>query len=266
MYLPDGRPLAFIDSGGPGPVLLLIHGYTDSSRSFSMMVPRLGQYRLIIPDVPGHGGSAARMGFEVSDFATDIGALVHTLGLRRFAVIGHSMGAMIGIELAARLQDDVTCLVTISGTLRPQFPPQSDIVREIEALADPIDPADPFFDDWHACTRTVDAAFLMRMRAEAAAIPASIWKGILRGFAETDLTGMARQVAQPVLCIGCRDDALFDAGHRRALLQAFENAQGVVLEDHGHNPHWEDPDKVADLVLAFLEREGPVLHTQSIVR
>ncbi len=261
MYLPDGRPLAFIDSGGPGPVLLLVHGYTDSSRSFSMMVPRLGQYRLIIPDVPGHGGSAARTGFEVSDFATDISALVHTLGLRRFAVIGHSMGAMIGIDLAARLQDDVTRLVTISGTLRPQFAPQSDIVREIEALADPIDPADPFFDDWHACARTVDAAFLMRMRAEAAAIPASIWKGILRGFAETDLTGMARQVAQPVLCIGCSDDALFDAGHRRALLPAFENAQGVVLEDHGHNPHWENPDKVADLVLAFLERDGPVLHT-----
>lgn len=258
MHLPDGRPLTFIDSGGPGPVLLLVHGYTDSSRSFSMMVPRLGQYRLIIPDLPGHGGSAARAGLRVSDFATDISALVCALGLGRFTVIGHSMGAMIGIDLAARLQDDVTRLVTISGTLRPQFPPDSSISREIEALADPIDPADPFFDDWHACRRAVDAAFLMRMRAEAAAIPASIWKGILRGFADTDLTDMARQVARPVLCIGGSDDALFDASHRRALLQAFENAQGFVLEDHGHNPHWEDPDKVADLILAFLERERPL--------
>ena len=255
MHLPDGRRLAYVDSGGPGPALLLLHGYTDSSRSFSLMIPRLGGYRLVIPDMPGHGGSAPSEGLRVSDFATDVRALVQALGFERFAIVGHSMGAMIGIDLAARFQNELTSLVTISGTLRPQFPPDSSISREIETLTDPIDPADSFFDDWHACRRAVDAVFLTRMRSEAAAIPAYIWHGILRGFADTDLTHIARQVACPALCIGGSDDALFDAGHRRALADAFENAESIVLEGHGHNPHWEEPAKVAALIVAFLRRE-----------
>ena len=58
--LPNGVKLAYVELGNPkGPPLLLLHGYTDSSRSWSLVVPYLQEYRLLIPDQRGHGAADA---------------------------------------------------------------------------------------------------------------------------------------------------------------------------------------------------------------
>ncbi|RUM15611.1 alpha/beta hydrolase [Rhizobium fabae] len=250
--LTEGQSLAYIDTGGSGPTLLLLHGYSDSSRSFSLLEPWLCGYRLIIPDLPGHGGSVVGAGMTVADFTDAIVALMAALSVERFAVIGHSMGAMIGIDLTARLPDVVVALVTISGTVRPAFPQRDPVTDGILGLCDPIDPGDPFFDLWHACPHPVDPSFLAPISREAAAISAEIWHGILACFSTLDLTEAAAQVRMPVLCIGGSEDALFDAGHRLALEDALSKAQSVLMEGFGHNPHWEDPEKVSVVLRDFF--------------
>ncbi|MBY5585437.1 alpha/beta hydrolase [Rhizobium leguminosarum] len=252
LRLTDGRSLAYIDTGGSGPTLLLLHGYSDSSRSFSLLEPWLCGYRLVIPDLPGHGGSAVGASLTVADFTDDIVALTAALSVERFAVIGHSMGAMIGIDLAARLPDVVTALVTISGTVRPAFPQRDPITDGILGLCDPIDPSDPFFDLWHACPHPVDPCFLAPVSCEAAAIPAKIWHGILACFSTLDLTDIAVQVGVPVLCIAGSEDVLFDAGHRFAVESALSKAQSVLMEGFGHNPHWEDAERVSAVLHDFF--------------
>ncbi|WP_245436838.1 alpha/beta fold hydrolase [Rhizobium chutanense] len=249
----DGRSLAYIDTGGSGPTLLLLHGYSDSSRSFSLLEPWLCGYRLVIPDLPGHGGSAVGTGMTVADFTDDIVALMAALSVERFAVIGHSMGAMIGIDLAARLHDVVSALVTISGTVRPAFPQDDPVTDGILGLCDPIDPGNPFFDLWHACPHPVDPGFLAPISREAAAISAEIWHGILVCFSTLDLTETAIQVRAPVLCMAGSEDVLFDAGHRLALEDALPKAQSVLMEGFGHNPHWEDPEKVSVVLRDFFQ-------------
>ncbi|UWU17446.1 alpha/beta hydrolase (plasmid) [Rhizobium sullae] len=253
LFLPDGPPMAFIDSGGPGPVLLLLHGYSDSSRSFSLLEPWLSAYRLVVPDLPGHGASAVGSGLAVSDFADDVAALVGALGIDRCIVVGHSMGAMIGMTLTDLLPEMVGALVMISGTLRPTFPKDDLVTEGILSLSDPINPADPLFDLWHAGPYPIDRTFLDPVSREAAAIPSSIWKGILGEFSRLDMTRTASRISVPVLCIAGSEDMLFDAGHRLALASALPDAKSVLMDGFGHNPHWEDPEQVALHVERFLQ-------------
>lgn len=253
--LPDGRSLGYIDSGGDGPVLLLLHGFTDNSRSYSLIEPWLQGYRLVMPDLPGHGATDAGAVLGIDSFAADVVALVRALDLRQLAVIGHSMGAMTGITVAARLRLEVTALVTICGSLRPALPQDGLIERAIRGLSDPVDPADPFFDEWHFCSHPVPADFLGALRREAAAIRVRVWHGILDRLDHTDLSADAAAVAAPVLCIAGSDDPLFGSDHRAVLAAGFAQAQAVVLEGYGHNPHWEDPQRVAGLIRAFLSPE-----------
>lgn len=253
LILEDGRNLAYIDRGDPGPTLLMIYGFTDSSRSFEPFIPLLHEFRLILPDLRGHGGSSGGQGSAIGDFANDLETLIDTLHLQNVSLIGHSMGAMTALELANRRAPQVEQIVLISGSLRPRFAAGSAVVAGIEALADPINPDSAFMHEWHSCSIPVDLHFLSQMRCEAARIPASFWKSILRELQATDLTLTARNVFTRTLCIGGSMDPLFDGQHLQHLGATLPNCQTMLLPDHGHNPHWEDPEHIAALITEFLQ-------------
>ncbi|HEV7319566.1 MAG TPA: alpha/beta hydrolase [Ensifer sp.] len=254
LELPGGRQFAYVDRG-EGPVLLLLHGYSDSSRSFALIAPYLAGYRLIIPDLAGHGASEAGPGATVADFAGDLDCLAGRLALRDVVVIGHSMGAMTAIALAGRRPDLVRALVLLSGSLKPGLDATNETARAIRALNDPLRPDHPFFDVWHACSRPVDPAFLAQIRKEAAEIPTRTWQAILDGLAATDLGTSARNLRLPVLAIAGREDLLFDAGHRQQLAASLRSVHSITLDGHGHNPHWESPALVAEELRSFLLAE-----------
>nr|WP_295887901.1 alpha/beta hydrolase [uncultured Devosia sp.] len=251
LVLGDGRQIAFVDSGGAGPVLLLLHGYSDSSRSFSLLQPWLSTYRLVMPDLPGHGASLAGEDMTVAGIADDVAELLPALGIDRCIVIGHSMGAMVGMALSALLPETIGALVLISGTLRPAFPANGPVTTAILGLSDPINPADPFFAYWYAGPQPLEQTFLVEVNREAAAMPAAIWKTILAELSRLDLTATANRIAVPVLCLAGEDDMLFDSGHRLALAQALPKSQSIVISGSGHNPHWEYPSQVAQHATAF---------------
>ncbi|MDH6296079.1 Pimeloyl-ACP methyl ester carboxylesterase [Agrobacterium fabrum] len=250
--LPRKRQMAFIDTGGPGPVLLMLHGFSDTSRSFSIIEPYFQEYRLIAPDLPGHGASSVGHGFHVADFAETIDRFLTLMGISRFFVLGHSMGAMTAIELAARRSSSVRGLALISGTLEPDFGTESKLARDILALRDPIKPAGGFLHDWYSCSRPVNEEFLFRMKRDAANMAATTWHGVLKAFAETDLHYSASKINVPVLCLAGSEDPLFDESHRQQLFEAFPLAQTVTMPGHGHNPHWENPQGVSTLVTEFF--------------
>lgn len=88
---------------------------------------------------------------------------------------------------------------------------------------------------------------------QAAAIPSSIWKGILGGFSRLDVTQTASRISVPVLCLAGSEDTLFGADHRLALASALSDVKSVLMDGFGHNPHWEDPSQVALHVERFLQ-------------
>ena len=256
LRLPDGRRLAYIDSGAAGPAVLLLHGYTDSSRSWSLIAPHLDSCRLIVPDLSGHGLSDASTVPSLEGFCEDLILLADALGLGRFGVAGHSMGAMTALKLAALTGERVTAVASLSGSLRPSLSAHADLARDIRALRDPVDPESAFLADWHQCSHPVEPAFARAIAVEAAGMPAAVWQALFAMLDETDLTETAASVHAPVLLVAGDEDALFDAGHRAAMRQAFPQAEMHLLAGHSHNPHWETPALVAGILLPFLMRHA----------
>jgi len=100
-----GRQRFWVIDTGPkdAPTLLLLHGTGASGHSFARTIPSLSQtYRVITPDLPGHGlsakGFAGRLGLDA--MAQDLWTLLDTLQIQPQAIIGHSAGAAIGLRMA----------------------------------------------------------------------------------------------------------------------------------------------------------------------
>lgn len=110
--------LAFRDWGEEGglPVLAL-HGWLDNAASFDALAPRLAR-RVVAVDLPGHGYSDHRPAagtYNIWDDLPDLLALTRELGWSRYAIVGHSRGAIIGSLLAAADPERVASLVMLDG-------------------------------------------------------------------------------------------------------------------------------------------------------
>lgn len=106
------------DSGPPGaPALLFLHGLGASSHSFRNLAPLLAPWRLILPDLPGQGGSQTsnRSRITMDAIASDVAALCHALDAPLAGVIGHSAGAAIALRMAQDHPD--LPIVTINAAL-----------------------------------------------------------------------------------------------------------------------------------------------------
>ena len=240
--------IAYVEIAGAEPALLLVHGFTDTSRSFSLLAPHLAGRRLIMPDLRGHGGSQTGEGCRIADFASDIAGLIAHLRLDRPVLVGQSLGAMVAIALAARHNELIGGLVLLAGTLKPDLAQNHPLVMGVQSLRDPISPADPFYAWWHACRPGVPEPFLAGLAKDASEMPVSRWQATLKEIRRTDLSDLARAVQARTLIIAGEHDPLFGQAHQRALLDALIGASLVHAEECGHNPHWEDPAFVAEAI------------------
>ncbi|WP_217577626.1 alpha/beta fold hydrolase [Mesorhizobium sp. GbtcB19] len=243
-----GLDLAYVEIDGSEPPLVLVHGFTDTSRSFSLLAPHLCGRRMIMPDLRGHGGSPAGEGCGVADFADDIAGLIRRLRLDRPVVVGHSLGGMVSIMLAARHSELIGGLVIMASALKPDLAWDHPLIDGVASLRDPISPSDPFYEWWHACGPGVPRAFLDALAKDASAIPAARWRAILEEVRRADLTDAASAVRVPALIIAGSRDPLFGEAHQRALTQALAGSRLVWAQDCGHNPHWEDTAFVAKAI------------------
>lgn len=118
----ERRParLFFTDVGN-GPDIMLLHGWTCDSHDWSWQLPVFeSKYRVIAPDLRGHGRSEVMPSgaYTPADYVADIEALI-LAGYRgrKFVLVGHSMGAQIAARLAASRPDLVHAVVSIDGAL-----------------------------------------------------------------------------------------------------------------------------------------------------
>ena len=113
----------YYETAGSGEPLLLLHSGTQSSEMFAPFVDELGaSYRLIIPDLRGHGHSTNPDSlWTTRQFASDMFALLDHLGIERVRAIGASAGGMTLLHMATEQPDRLHAMVVIGvGTYLPQ--------------------------------------------------------------------------------------------------------------------------------------------------
>src|SRR5271163_3332106 len=114
----DGLKLHYLISGH-GPAVVLLHGYTQTSRMWRPIIPRLAEkFTVIAPDLPGIGDSGIpKDGFEMQTAAIRIHALAKSLGVTKARVVGHDIGLMVAYAYAAQFPAEVEKLVVMDAFL-----------------------------------------------------------------------------------------------------------------------------------------------------
>ena len=143
--LADGTRLTYVEQGDANGVpVILLHGYTDSWRSYERVLAHLPQsLRAFAVTQRGHGDSGKPDGeYESRVFARDVAGFMDTLGIERAVIVGHSMGATVAQRFAVDYPQRVRALV-LEGAFVPR-PANIEVrkfVEEVSTLSDPIDPA-----------------------------------------------------------------------------------------------------------------------------
>lgn len=236
----DGVELAFTDSGGGEP-LVLLHGFTGSSR---INWEETGVYekllesgrRIIMLDARGHGKSEkphTSYSYWNRAMARDIQALAERLGLHEYDLLGYSMGAKVSIE-AAVMYSDIRSLTLAGISIYDrewQISEADRRARVEEMLAEKLREKDAA-GNWNIGPEGDKKAFTARLEGS-----------IFPEYTRDDL----RNIRIPVLVINGSED--YDANKASSF---FPNAKGVSIDGDHHT--FLVNENFATVVLSFLEK------------
>jgi len=106
-------------AAGHGPTVILLHGYTQTSRMWMPISPLLaGKFSVIAPDLPGIGDSEIpKDGLDMKTSAVRIHALAKSLGVQKAEVVGHDIGLMVAYAYAAMFPNETEKLVVMDAFL-----------------------------------------------------------------------------------------------------------------------------------------------------
>ena len=255
--LSTGIRMSYVEQGAPdGTPVILLHGVTDSWRSFERVLPRLPpRIRAFALSQRGHGNSSRpAYGYRFADMSEDLRAFMDAAGLPTAIIVGHSMGASVAQRFAIDHAERMSALVLMAAFATFQGPEMRDFVTSsILPLVDPIDPA--FAREWQLSTlaQPMDPVHFDTIVSETLKVPAFVWHATFTGFLATaDFTNELANVSVPTLITwGDRDTyALRAAQHQ--LLDVIPGARLTTYEGYGHAFHWEDPARFAADLVAFV--------------
>jgi pimeloyl-ACP methyl ester carboxylesterase len=115
----DGLKLHYLTAGHGPDTVLLLHGYTQTSRMWRPIMPRLAEkFTVIAPDLPGIGDSdIPKDGLDMKNAAVRVHALLKSLGVEKAEVVGHDIGLMVAYAYAAQFPSETTKLAVMDAFL-----------------------------------------------------------------------------------------------------------------------------------------------------
>lgn len=251
---------------GSAPTLLLIHGAGGSLHSWADLAPMLAvHYHVIAVDVAGHGfsqkGRMARAGLE--DIAADIAALAANQGWQVQAVIGHSAGAAIALQLAEMLP--LRAVVGLNAALS-QFEGMAGWLFPAMAKTLSLLPFAPHFGAKMLGTPAQIDRLLIQTGAQISADGRDQYLTLARRPAHIGATldmmaawdlrpllGRLSQISVPVLLLtGARDGAVPPRVSVEAA-RALPHATAHIIQSYGHLLPEEAAGTIAPLILDFLK-------------
>ncbi len=255
---------------GQGPAVILLHGYTQTSRMWRPIIPLLAaKFTVIAPDLPGIGDSSIPTdGLDMKTAAIRIHALAKSLGIQKARIVGHDIGLMVAYAYAAQFPEDTEKLAVLDAFLpgvagwedvynnpgiwhfRFNGPTPEALVRGRERIY-----FDYFWNDFaadktHSLPEADRAAYAAayarpgRMRAGWAYFVS--FQQAAKDFAQLS----QKKLTFPVLAIG-GEKANGDVLAKQMKLVATD-VMFVVLKNTGHWVLEEKPKETTDALLKFL--------------
>lgn len=257
-------------SGGSGPVVILLHGFAETSRMWNPILPVLGKkFTVIAPDLPGIGDSSIPTGtVGMKTAAIQIHDLVHSLGITKARVVGHDIGLMVAYAYAAQFPSEVEKLVVMDAFLpgvqgwepiydNPQYwhfrfngPTPEALVKGRETIYFAYFWNDLAADKNHSIPEADRRAYLAaysrpgRMRASWQYFVT--WPQAAKDFAQMSHT----KLTMSVLSIG-GDKSLGEPLAAQMKLVAT-NVTVVIVKNSGHWILEEQPQQTTDALVKFL--------------
>jgi pimeloyl-ACP methyl ester carboxylesterase len=265
-----GERIAYLDEGS-GEAIVLLHGLAGSSDTWrSLIGPLSRKYRVVAPDLLGHGNSTKpRTDYSLGALSVLIRDVLDELGITRATFVGHSLGGGIAMQFVYQHPDYVQRLVLInSGGLGPDVGmllrlaslPGAELVLPVIAAKRLLAPGERVWslmrkagiesprgeEMWRHYRSLSDGptrqAFLRTVR------------GVIdhRGQAVSALNRLNTRMDFPVMAIWGDRDAMIPVAHAYAAQQVRPDVRVEVLTDVGHFPHAERPAEVAELIDDFI--------------
>jgi pimeloyl-ACP methyl ester carboxylesterase len=247
--------------GGEGPPLLLVHGFGGAAWNFTELAPLLPGRRLIIPDLPGHGGSSPLPAPTLTGFADLLAELLD----KPVDVLGHSMGGVVALRLAERHPSLVRRLVLAAAAGISSSTRLAELTIALTGMIQPGRIAGRRVGLVARSRRLRRLVFEGFEVANADLLTERAVHGFLRGpTMHTDALGAGLALAgddprQDLDRVGCPVLILWGARDRQVPLgDGFEYARRLgaplrVIADCGHLLIGERPDVCARAVLEFTQ-------------
>ncbi len=268
--LSTGIKMAYIEMGNPnGPNIILQHGMTDNSRSWSLAVPYFVEagYHIYLPDLRGMGKSDAPDGYYTTiTYATDLKAFFDAKGIDKAILAGHSLGSFTVQTFALMFPELCEKIVLLSSIPVKQYQTES-LHSVYNAYIDPIGenehPSDTFMNIWYECTFKENNStevefikFLNYLKSESKILAKNTWKNIIFGLIASDLGGLYSKFDKsiPVLLLHGDTDTMTKNEYQDELMtyldidsNSYKNYLNV-----GHNIQFEIPNESSNDIITWL--------------
>lgn len=248
--------------GGQGPAMVLLHGITADSGNWTRFARYFtGNYRVIIPDLPGFGDSSRiqTASYSIPAQSERLHDLVQALGVQQFHLAGNSMGGYIGAYYAAQHPQEVLSLGLFNAA-GVDAPTQSQFMKDLYVGKNQMLPQDR--DDYKRVLKLVmqDPPYIPGFVFNSLADRALEHREFNRKvFAELqqqnlDLAPHLPKITVPTLLLWGEHDRVIDVSSIVVFQQNLSSSKTTVsiLPDVGHLPMLEQPAETAKRYAAFL--------------
>lgn len=255
--LKTGITMSYVESGPvDGPPLILVHGYTDSSFSYSRVLPLIDKrFHIYAIDQRGHGDSDRPAdGYEMTNFAADVVAFMDAKGIKKATIVGHSMGSFVAMQTALDAPGRVDRIVLIGTASNAGNATVNGLLSEVNKLTDAV-PVE-FAREFQVATSSpaLPKEFIDTVVGESMKLPVHVWKKTLAGIVARNYRPELRKINVPVTIFWGEKETIFPRDEQDVLIKGLPNAQLIVYPGSGHSPHWEEPEKfVGDLNRILVE-------------
>jgi pimeloyl-ACP methyl ester carboxylesterase len=252
--------------GGAGSPVILVHGLASSIYTWRHVWSALAaDHDVVALDLPGFGGSEQPRDLSAEVLPRVVRGLADRLGIRRAALVGHSLGGCVAVMLAAEEQDRITRLALLDPAgfnlapadlpwlLRVAGSPAGRVLEVLPARRALVRLGlrQVFHDDSKLGPEDVEEYWAPLARPRALAATRSLLRSGAGVTAER-FHSLAARVAAPTLLVWGRQDAWIPMTWAERFTRAIPSARLEILDACGHMPQEEQPETLAGLLREFL--------------